>query len=88
VTVGFVVPEPITRELSLLIPWNDFVVGVSLAVEISSWEVTTLSGAIAMSLIGALLLVASLNVFNAAGWLCARWAELVLDPTRLPGAAE
>jgi len=88
VTVGLIVPEPITRELSLLIPWNDFVVGVSFVVEISSWEVTTLPGALAMSLIGAVLLVASLNVFNAAGWLCARWAELLLDPSRLPGGTE
>jgi hypothetical protein len=77
-SVGLVLPEPIRRELSLVVPWEEFEVGVSFIVRLTSWEVSTLPGALAMSLAGAVAFLVGLNLLNAAGWLCARWAELTL----------
>ncbi|RLM51966.1 sensor domain-containing protein [Halorubrum sp. Atlit-28R] len=77
-SVGLILPEPIRRELSLVVPWEQFEVGVSFIVRLTSWEVSTLPGALAMSLLGVLALLVGLNVLYAAGWLCARWAELTL----------
>jgi hypothetical protein len=78
VTVGLMLPEPLTRELSVYVPWNEFVVGLSFVVRVTSWEVTTLPGALATSAVGLVALAAGLNVLNAAGWLCGRWARLLL----------
>jgi len=77
-SVGIILPEPIRRELSLVVPWEQFEVGVSFILRLTSWEVSTLPGALAMSLVGVAAFVVGLNVVNAAGWLCARWAELTL----------
>ncbi|MEZ3164306.1 sensor domain-containing protein [Halorubrum sp. RMP-47] len=86
-TVGLILPEPIRRELSLVVPWEQFEVGVSFIVRLTSWEVSTLPGALLMSLLGVGVFLLGLNVLSAAGWLCARWAELTLG-TDIPSVAD
>jgi hypothetical protein len=80
VRVGLFVPNGISRELSLYVPWNELLVGVSFVVRLTSWEVDTLPEALVASGLGVVAVVAVLNVFNAAGWLCAQWARLLLGP--------
>lgn len=82
--VGLFLTEDITRELSLYVPWNELVVGVEFVVRLTSWEVTTLPGALAMAALGLLGLVLALNVLNAVGWLCGRWARLLLSDRAWP----
>ncbi|OYR78673.1 histidine kinase [Halorubrum ezzemoulense] len=79
-SVGFFLPEPIQRELSLVIPWEQFEVGLSFIVRLTSWEVSTLPGALLLSVLGVFVLLVGMNVLTAGGWICARWAELTLSP--------
>lgn len=79
-SVGLVLPEPIRRELSIVIPWEQFEVGISFIVRLTSWEVSTLPGALLLSALGAFVLLLGLNVLTAGGWICARWAEVTLSP--------
>jgi hypothetical protein len=80
VSVGLVLSESVERELSLVVPWEQFEVGLSFVVRITSWTVSSLPGALVASLVGVVVLVAGLNLLNAGGWLCARWAETTLAP--------
>jgi hypothetical protein len=80
VSVGLVLSDAVERELSVVVPWEQFEVGLSVVVRITSWTVSSLPGALLASLVGAVVLVAGLNVLNAGGWLCARWAEATLAP--------
>lgn len=81
-SVGLFLPEPIQRELSLVVPWEQFEVGISFIVRLTSWEVSTLSGALLLSVLGLFVLLLGLNVLTAGGWICARWAELTLSPQK------
>jgi hypothetical protein len=78
VRVGIFLPTDVTRELSLYVPWNELLVGVSFVIRLTSWQVTSLGGALAMSALGLVALALSLNVLNGVAWLCGRWARLVL----------
>ena len=79
-SVGIFLPEPIQRELSLVVPWERFEVGISFIVRLTSWEVSTLPGALLLSILGTFVLLLGMNVLTAGGWICARWAELTLSP--------
>ncbi|WP_049902135.1 sensor domain-containing protein [Halorubrum distributum] len=79
-SVGFFLPEPIQRELSLVVPWEQFEVGLSFIVRLTSWEVSTLPGALLLSVLGVFVLLVGMNILTAGGWICARWAELTLSP--------
>jgi len=79
-SVGVFLPEPVRRELSLVVPWERFEVGVSFVVRLTSWEASTLPGALLLAVLGAAALLLGLNVLRAGGWLCARWAEIALAP--------
>jgi hypothetical protein len=81
VRVGVFLPTEVSRELSLYVPWNELLVGVSFVVRLTSWQVTTLVEALAMSVLGVLALVLSLNVLNGLAGLCGRWARLTLGGT-------
>lgn len=78
VRVGLFLPSALTRELSLYVPWNELLVGVSFVARVTSWQVTTLADALAMSALGLVTLVLALNVLNAAAWLAGRWTRLLL----------
>lgn len=79
-SVGVFLPEPIQRELSLVVPWEQFEVGISFIVRLTSWEVSTLPGALLLSAVGVFVLLLGGNILMAGGWICARWAELTLSP--------
>ena len=84
-SVGLFLPEPIRRELSLVVPWEQFEVGISFIVRLTSWEVSTLPGALLLSVFGGFVLLLGLNILSAGGWICARWAELTLGSGRDEG---
>jgi hypothetical protein len=81
--VGLFLGDGISRELSLYVPWEQLLVGVSFVVRLSSWEVDTLPEALAMSTLGVIGLILALNVLNVVAWLGGRWARLLLGP-RIP----
>jgi hypothetical protein len=83
VRVGVFLPTDLTQELSLYIPWNELLVGVSFVVRLSSWQVTSLVDAVAMSLGGLLVVVLGLAVLDGFAWLCGRWARLLLGRSML-----
>ncbi|MFB6250488.1 MAG: sensor domain-containing protein [Halobellus sp.] len=78
VRVGVFLPTELTRELSLYIPWNELLVGVSFVVRLSSWQVTSLVDAVAMSIGGILAVVLVLAILDGFAWLCGQWARLLL----------
>lgn len=78
VEVGVFLPVDVTRELSLYVPWNELLVGVSFVVRLTSWQVDSLGDALLMSGLGVVVLVLVVNLLNAAAWLCGRWARLLL----------
>jgi Na+-transporting methylmalonyl-CoA/oxaloacetate decarboxylase gamma subunit len=80
VEVGVFLPVDVTRELSLYVPWNELLVGVSFVVRLTSWQVDSLGDALVMSVLGVVVLVLVVNLLNAAAWLCGRWARLLLGP--------
>lgn len=77
--VGLFLDGPITRELSVYVPWNELLVGVSFVVRITSIEVDTAPKALVASGVGLIALVLALNVFNGVAWLCGQWVRLLLD---------
>lgn len=86
VYVGFVVDEPMEVHPSLAYAWNDLLVGVRAAFELTSWQVTTLPEALVLALLGLGLIIISLNVLNGLAWLSGRYAKLMLGGRT--GAAE
>jgi hypothetical protein len=86
VSVGVHLSEPITLTPSIRIPWGELLIGVDFALAITSWEVTTLGGALLASAIGVVSLVLSLNVLNGFAWLVGRFTRFALgasDPSVL-----
>jgi len=78
VEVGVFLPGAVSRELSIYVPWNELLVGVSFVVRLTSWQVDSLGDALLMSGLGVVVLVAVVNLLNGAAWLCGRWARLLL----------
>jgi hypothetical protein len=78
VTVGIQLSEPVQLTPSLLIPWNELAVGIDTVVQITSWQVDTLPGAVAVSLAGLVALVLVLNVSNALSAVWGRYSRYML----------
>ncbi|WP_090308805.1 sensor domain-containing protein [Natronorubrum texcoconense] len=70
--------DPIHLTPSLELPWNELLVGVEFAVTIAEWEATTLPEALAVSVVGVVVLVASLALLNAFAWLNGQVSRLFL----------
>jgi hypothetical protein len=79
VFVGVRVSEPLTLTPSIRIPWGELLIGVDLALTITSWEVTTLQEALVMSALGVVSLIVSLNVLNGFAWLIGQFTRLMLS---------
>jgi hypothetical protein len=78
VYVGFQLPDPLTLTPSIRIPWGELLIGADLAVTITSWEMSTLPEALAVSALGLVLLVISFSVLNGFAWLVGRFTRLLL----------
>ncbi|WP_436346711.1 sensor domain-containing protein [Natronorubrum sp. FCH18a] len=70
--------EPIHLTPSLQLPWNELLVGIEFAVTIAEWEATTLPGALAVSAVGVVVLIASLALLNAFAWLNGQFSRVFL----------
>lgn len=87
VSVGLRLPDPVTLTPSLRIPWGELLIGAEFAVTITSWTVTTLPAALAMSAVGLVSLAVSLAVLNGVAWLVGRFTRFLLGaPDRSPDA--
>jgi len=78
VFVGLRLPEPLLLTPSIRVPWEELLIGVELALRITSWEVTTPLDAVAMSALGFGCLVVSLAVLNGFAWVLGRFTRLLL----------
>lgn len=78
VHVGLITHGPIQLTPSLYVPWDSLLIGVETVVTITSWEVTTLSEALLMSLLGCCFLLAAMNITNAFAWVTGRYAQFML----------
>ena len=79
VTVGIVTNgEPLHLTPSLQLPWHDLLVGAEFAVTITEWQVTTLPEALAVSVVGFLLLVVSLSICNCFAWIVGQFSRVLL----------
>lgn len=70
--------EPIHLTPSLQLPWNELLVGIEFAVTVAEWEATTLPGALAVSAVGVVALIASLALLNAFAWLNGQFSRVFL----------
>lgn len=83
VSVGFHLGEPTTVTPGLKLLFDQYLVGYSFSVQLTSWEVTSLPEALLASGLGVLVLLLSLSVFNAMAWAYGKYAELMLSSTPL-----
>lgn len=85
VRVGLFPADPVTLTPSASIAWNDLFVGIEAVLELTSWRVDTLPEALAVSLLGVVVLLCSLNLCNAVAWLWGRYSSVMLgaDPLRV-----
>lgn len=79
VFVGVRVSDPLTLAPSIQIPWGELLIGVDLALTITSWEVTTLPEALAMSVLGIISFVVSFNILNGLAWLIGQFTRFMLS---------
>ena len=77
-SVGLQLSDPVTLAPSLRIPWGELLIGAEFAVTITSWTVTTLPAALAMSAVGLVSLAVSLAVCNGIAWLVGRFTRFLL----------
>lgn len=72
VYVGIITDAPVRLHPSLYVVWNQLLVGVETVVHVGSWQVTTLSQALAVAGLGVVLGVVSLHLLNGlarfSGW--------------------
>jgi len=85
VNVGVFPTDPVRLTPSVSIAWNDLFVGVDTVLEITSWRVDSLPEALAVSLVGVVVLVFSLNLCNAVAWLWGRYSSVMLSADPLGG---
>lgn len=79
--VGLFPADPVTLSPSLSVPWGDVLVGVELAITVSEWAVDSLADALMFSAVGAVLLLAILNLVNIVAWLSRQYTRTLLgDP--------
>ncbi|SEP05518.1 Putative sensor [Halorientalis persicus] len=78
VFVGVRLTEPIRLTPSLTVPWDELAVGVETALRLTSWQIETLSGALAVSVAGLLVAVLVLNLSNGIARLWARYTRYML----------
>jgi len=78
IRVGLFLPETISQELSLYIPWDELLVGVSYVIQVSSWQVNSIWDAIFVSVIGLVLLAISLAILNVIGWAFGQYSRYML----------
>lgn len=85
VHVGIFPGGPIRITSEVYVPWDDLLVGVETAFQITELRVDTLPEALVMSGFGIVLFVLSLNVLNALAWLAGEYTRVLLGDTRLRG---
>ncbi|WP_134670076.1 sensor domain-containing protein [Halorussus marinus] len=78
VYVGVVTDAPIEFHPSLYVAWRQILVGVETVVSVGSWQVTTLSEALAVAGGGVLLGVASLHLLNGLARLSGWYTKVML----------
>jgi len=78
VYVGFVTDAPIRLHPSLYVAWRQLLVGVETVVHVGSWQVTTLSQALAVAAVGVGLGVVSLHILNGLARVSAWYTRYML----------
>ena len=78
VYVGLVLDAPATIHPAITYAWHDLLVGARTAVEITSWQVTTLPEALGVAFLGVCLVVLALNALNLLAWASGRYAQFML----------
>lgn len=78
VYVGVVTDAPIELHPSLYVAWNQLLVGVETVVHVGSWQVTTLSEALAVAALGVLLAIGTLHLLNGLARFSAWYTKWML----------
>ncbi|WP_227354324.1 sensor domain-containing protein [Haladaptatus salinisoli] len=68
--------------LDLAFGWDNLLVGLTTTVQVGSWQVETLPGALLVAGLGCVLLLCSLQLFNVLAQLWGRYARVMLAPRR------
>lgn len=78
VSVGFFVEQPRTIHPVVAVGWNRLLIEIRPVIEFATWEVSTLAGALLVSLLGVVLVVLAFNLLNALAWVSGRYAYFML----------
>lgn len=78
VYVGLALDGPTTLHPALAYGWEGLLVGFRAAIELTSWQVTTLPEALLVAGLGFGLIVVALNVLNGLAWLSGQYARIML----------
>ncbi|GAA0200588.1 hypothetical protein GCM10009000_013350 [Halobacterium noricense] len=65
--------------LDILFGWDNLLVGLTTTFQLGSWRVETLLGALFVSAVGMVLLLISLQLFNALAGIWGRYARIMLS---------
>lgn len=87
VYVGLALDKPTTLHPALVYGWDSLLVGFRAAVELTSWQVTTLPEALLVAGLGLGLIVVSLNVLNGLAWLSGQYARVMLGSRAVTGSS-
>ena len=68
--------------LDVLFGWNNLLVGLTTTLQIGSWQIETLPGALLVAGLGLILLLVSLSLSNAFAWVWGRYAQVMLTTPR------
>ncbi|MCU4800826.1 sensor domain-containing protein [Halobacteria archaeon HArc-gm2] len=82
-TIQVSIPEPIHLTLSYAVQQWDGVEVVSLPVTITSWQVTSLSEAVGVAVVGVLLFVVSLHLLNLLARIQGWYTRVLITPRPL-----
>lgn len=79
--VGLVADRPVELHPALYLGWNNLLVGFETAFSVGSWEVTTLTDALVVAALGAVLCLVGLHVLNGLARLSAWYTDRLLGDT-------
>jgi hypothetical protein len=80
VAYGTIPPTEFT--LDILFGWNNLLVGLTTTVQLGSWQIETLLGALLVAGLGFILLLLSFQLVNALAWVWGRYARVMLTAPR------
>lgn len=77
--VGIVTDRAPEFHQTIYLAWNQLLVGFETVITVGYWEISTLWQALIVAAGGIFLLLTTIHILNALGWIVSKWAVWALD---------